>query len=197
MLGLDRRRQPEATPRHRLDDALRPAVVAHRPPRSADPRADRGIRDVQPAPDRSDQILAAEHGATGLGQHADQVEDLRFEMHRMAVPLEAVTLGIEDAAGETIGHAAPLPWGMPGKRRKTQGFGKLVFKRVRAGRSMVGTRSDQRTRPMTRLATLDLPSVPTLSLKGLVATLIAADAGYRDRRTLAEMPAHRLADIGL
>jgi hypothetical protein len=100
--GLDLGDETEAAPRHRPDQRLPGTVVAQCRARRADPRADRGIRDDPPAPDRADQLVLRDEVPLGRHEQADEIEHLRLDGLRHSVDHQLPPRRDEFAPPETI-----------------------------------------------------------------------------------------------
>ena len=99
----------EAAARDRADDPLVAAGVADGVARGVDPRADRGLRDDPPLPDRLDEPVFGHEGAGVLGQQVQDVEDLGLDGDRLAAPGQDVASEVQPGVAEDVDQAgAPL-----------------------------------------------------------------------------------------
>ena len=95
--------------RHRADELLFIAAVAHRLARGVDAAGQCRIRNDPVSPDRGDEIVLADDTLAVLHQVDQQVEHLRLDGNSVATAAELAPIGIKRMAGKKELHvAAPL-----------------------------------------------------------------------------------------
>jgi len=104
--------EAEAAPMHCLDQFLLVAVVTDRAPRGVDNAGERGFRDDASVPHHVQKLVLAHHTRMIAHQMHQQVEHLRFQMHRRAFPAQFARGGIHLTRGEREFHGPRLNAGM-------------------------------------------------------------------------------------
>jgi hypothetical protein len=87
--GVHRGDELKATLRKCADILLMGVIVSERPSNRPNPRAQGGFRNNPPIPDFIVQFIARDDSIPVLDQVAQQLKDLRLEMHRALILREA------------------------------------------------------------------------------------------------------------
>ena len=101
-------REAEASPVHRLDRPLRPAVVADGAAGRLDPARQRRLAHEPVAPHVVEQLDLADDPFPVRDEVGEHVEDLRFEPDALTVTAKLVEVGVELAAVERVDHGSSL-----------------------------------------------------------------------------------------
>src|SRR5262245_43668808 len=107
-LSLHLADETESLPSACADVLLPLTAVANSAARGVDAIAQRRFRYDPSLPDGRQQLVLADHVIAVLDQMQQQVEDLRFEMHRLAVAGQLASRGIKSALAEEKMHQ-PAP----------------------------------------------------------------------------------------
>jgi hypothetical protein len=80
------------------------AAVADRGARGVDARAQHGVGDLMPAPDRFQQLVPADHALAMAHQIFQKIEHLRLDGAQRVRAAQLPALGVENTIVEPVDH---------------------------------------------------------------------------------------------